>query len=203
MSHRAHPTPWIEVQRVASFQLSTAEKGLLLQLVVVQYPHFLSAEIACRPCCFGDLVLVRYVKHGGWSPARNEVRCSSVHCHIFATIGAGDQALVREMERLRGEPGCPSCRGSPCRGLSIVQIVEDHKLCVLDESTGPEVGHLCSGPSAHMHTWPRVNWWDGQRSTPCDPSGHREVRAWPVLLKLVCPLSSTRPSLANVSACIA
>ena len=28
-----------------------------------------------------------------------------------------------------------------------------------------------SGPSAHMHTWHRTDWWDGQRSIPCDPFG--------------------------------
>ena len=28
-----------------------------------------------------------------------------------------------------------------------------------------------SGPSAHRHISHRIDWWDGQRSTPCDPFG--------------------------------
>ena len=93
--------------------------------------------------------------------------------------------------------------GSPCRrGLSS-RSWRISKLREFDERTGPESGHLCSGPSAHMDTEPRVNWWDGQRSTPCDASGPPDVRAQPVLLKLVCAFSSTRLSVANVSPCIA
>ena len=66
---------------------------------------------------------------------------------------------------MAGLHGSPSRRGLSSRSWKI------SKLCVLDERTGPEVGHLCSGPSAHIHTWPRIDWWDGQRSARCAPSG--------------------------------
>ena len=76
-------------------------------------------------CCFGDLVLVlRNVKHGGRSPGRNEVRCSSVHCHVFATFGAVNQALVRELERPCGEASWQAA-WEPRSSWRIVQIVGD------------------------------------------------------------------------------
>ena len=76
-------------------------------------------------CCFGDLVLVlRNVKHGGRSPGRNEVRCSSVHCHVFATFGAVNQALVRELERPRGDASWQAA-WEPRSSWRIVQIVGD------------------------------------------------------------------------------
>ena len=50
----------------------------------------------------------------------------------------------------------PDRGGSPCCACSTE--VQDQRLGI-------------SGPSAHMHTWHRRDWWDGRRSTPCDPFG--------------------------------